>query len=105
MKADRNDPCPCGSGKKYKKCHMAQDEAERLANLAAMKAEQEAKAAANAEAEPEGEGETKTEKAAAPRMRNASPVQRGFGGAGHGNTKGSSSPFFSQRRPGGNKVG
>ena len=21
---DRNDPCPCGSGKKYKKCHMTQ---------------------------------------------------------------------------------
>ena len=21
MKAGRNDPCPCGSGKKYKKCH------------------------------------------------------------------------------------
>jgi len=21
-KAGRNDPCPCGSGKKYKKCHM-----------------------------------------------------------------------------------
>ena len=23
FKADRNDPCPCGSGKKYKKCHGA----------------------------------------------------------------------------------
>jgi preprotein translocase subunit SecA len=22
-KVDRNDPCPCGSGKKYKKCHGA----------------------------------------------------------------------------------
>jgi uncharacterized protein len=22
-KPDRNDPCPCGSGKKYKKCHGA----------------------------------------------------------------------------------
>jgi len=22
----RNDPCPCGSGKKYKKCHMPADE-------------------------------------------------------------------------------
>ena len=21
MKAGRNDPCPCGSGKKYKHCH------------------------------------------------------------------------------------
>jgi len=21
----RNDPCPCGSGKKYKQCHMKED--------------------------------------------------------------------------------
>ncbi len=25
-RAGRNDPCPCGSGKKYKKCHMPIDE-------------------------------------------------------------------------------
>ena len=24
MKVQRNDPCPCGSGKKYKKCHLGQ---------------------------------------------------------------------------------
>ena len=24
----RNEPCPCGSGRKYKKCHLAEDEAE-----------------------------------------------------------------------------
>ena len=24
QKVGRNDPCPCGSGKKYKKCHGAQ---------------------------------------------------------------------------------
>jgi preprotein translocase subunit SecA len=23
-KVGRNDPCPCGSGKKYKKCHLQQ---------------------------------------------------------------------------------
>ncbi len=27
-KIGRNDPCPCGSGKKYKKCCLAKDEAE-----------------------------------------------------------------------------
>ncbi|MBN2260441.1 MAG: SEC-C domain-containing protein [Clostridiales bacterium] len=27
-KIGRNDPCPCGSGKKYKKCCMLKDEAE-----------------------------------------------------------------------------
>lgn len=102
MKADRNDPCPCGSGKKYKKCHMAQDEAEHLTKLAALKIEQEAKAAESAEAEQEGGA--KTEKTAAPRPRNVPPAQKGFSSSGHGNTKGAS-PFFSQRRPGGNKVG
>jgi uncharacterized protein YecA (UPF0149 family) len=25
-KAGRNDPCPCGSGKKYKKCCMLKDQ-------------------------------------------------------------------------------
>jgi len=27
--ADRNDPCPCGSGLKYKKCCLAKVEGER----------------------------------------------------------------------------
>ena len=27
----RNEPCPCGSGKKYKKCCLAKDEAARFA--------------------------------------------------------------------------
>jgi preprotein translocase subunit SecA len=26
-KVGRNDPCPCGSGKKFKKCHGREDEA------------------------------------------------------------------------------
>jgi hypothetical protein len=26
----RNDPCHCGSGKKYKKCHLRGDEAREL---------------------------------------------------------------------------
>ncbi|MBK5941749.1 YecA family protein [Halochromatium roseum] len=29
-KLGRNDPCPCGSGKKYKKCCLAQDEKRRI---------------------------------------------------------------------------
>lgn len=44
----RNDPCHCGSGRKYKQCHLAADEAkERTAR---------AKAAAEAPA-PAAEGE------------------------------------------------
>jgi hypothetical protein len=26
----RNDPCPCGSGKKYKRCHLEEDLAKRV---------------------------------------------------------------------------
>lgn len=33
MKPGRNDPCPCGSGKKYKHCHMQADEAPRPEDL------------------------------------------------------------------------
>jgi thioredoxin-like negative regulator of GroEL len=29
----RNQPCPCGSGKKYKQCCLAADDAARLASL------------------------------------------------------------------------
>lgn len=32
----RNDPCPCGSGKKFKKCHMGNE--EQLAELLQAKA-------------------------------------------------------------------
>ena len=35
-KVGRNDPCPCGSGKKYKKCCLSKDEvAHRQASAAA----------------------------------------------------------------------
>lgn len=30
MKPSRNDPCPCGSGKKYKKCCLPREQAEHL---------------------------------------------------------------------------
>jgi preprotein translocase subunit SecA len=30
-KVGRNDPCPCGSGKKYKHCHMRQDKSSSVA--------------------------------------------------------------------------
>ncbi len=32
-KVGRNQPCPCGSGKKYKQCHLDADEAARVAAL------------------------------------------------------------------------
>jgi tetratricopeptide (TPR) repeat protein len=37
-KTGRNDPCPCGSGKKYKRCCCAKDEAAERATRAAAQA-------------------------------------------------------------------
>ena len=45
-KPGRNDPCPCGSGKKYKKCCLAKDEAverEQHVKAEARRAESAAK--------------------------------------------------------------
>jgi hypothetical protein len=55
----RNDPCPCGSGKKYKKCCQAKDEASELAALEkkhseAQKAFEKAKAKEQAAASAKG---------------------------------------------------
>jgi hypothetical protein len=36
MKAGRNDPCPCGSGKKYKKCCLPRDQEETARQMAAV---------------------------------------------------------------------
>lgn len=56
MKIGRNDPCHCGSGQKYKKCHLAADDAARSAELAALAA---TAAAAQAKADAEAEAEAK----------------------------------------------
>ncbi len=62
----RNDPCPCGSGKKYKKCHLAEDEAAEYTVLKKAEDEREAALAAEEKAEgeekPEGEGSGKGRK-------------------------------------------
>jgi tetratricopeptide (TPR) repeat protein len=46
-KTGRNDPCPCGSGKKYKRCCLEKDEAAALAargtELAAQQASERAR--------------------------------------------------------------
>lgn len=58
MKIGRNDPCHCGSGQKYKKCHLAKDDAARSAELAALAA---TAAAAQAKADADAEAEKKDE--------------------------------------------
>ena len=38
-RAGRNDPCPCGSGKKYKRCHLSADEVEAASQRAEVRPE------------------------------------------------------------------
>jgi len=57
--AGRNDPCPCGSGKKYKKCHAADDEKTVSEELAKQHAAAVAEAAEAAEAAAAAEGDPK----------------------------------------------
>jgi hypothetical protein len=48
-KPGRNDPCPCGSGNKYKKCCLAKEEAvarEQLAKAEARRVERAAETTA-----------------------------------------------------------
>jgi SEC-C motif len=49
LKTGRNDECPCGSGKKYKKCHLQADEKAQSAALAKANAEAAEKAKAEGE--------------------------------------------------------
>ena len=51
-----NDPCPCGSGKKYKKCHLSEDEE---AQRKIMKKQQEEKLAELAQAKKDDPDESK----------------------------------------------
>lgn len=63
MTPGRNDPCHCGSGQKYKKCHQAADEAaartQSLAAQAAAAADRAAEEAAE-KAEEEKSGKPRT---------------------------------------------
>ena len=51
----RNDRCLCGSGKKYKKCHLAEDEGTRAATLKVLEAEAMAKPKAAKDAKSEAD--------------------------------------------------
>lgn len=58
----RNDDCPCGSGKKYKKCHQAEDDALISKELARLEEAAAAELAAKAaEAAEKGDADGNTE--------------------------------------------
>lgn len=78
-KLGRNDPCHCGSGQKYKKCHLATDDAAKSAELAATAAAAAAaaKAQADAEAEEADKAEAAGEKGGPERPTAARPKDAG----------------------------
>ena len=67
----RNDLCWCGSGKKYKKCHLAKDSAERI----------EAAHAARFAAQRQG-GDGLTRSGAKPKVRRPEAAKEWKGGKG-----------------------
>jgi hypothetical protein len=79
-KAGRNDDCPCGSGKKYKKCHLRADEeaaSKTLAEGNAAKAKvAEAEAAAH-EADPESHAKSPGERPKAQTVAGMAYVPKG----------------------------
>jgi hypothetical protein len=77
--AGRNDACPCGSGKKYKKCHQLEDDALISAELKRLEAEG-IEAAAKASEEEAAENEADPAKAA--KRAKITPARTGKGGSG-----------------------
>jgi SEC-C motif len=78
----RNDPCHCGSGKKYKQCHLDKDE------VAAREARAKVAASATPETEPaatEAAGHSAAAKGARPKLPTGQPWKRGGAAA---NTRG-----------------
>jgi hypothetical protein len=72
----RNDECPCGSKKKYKKCHLAKDEAAQLEEL---KKQQEATKVAAKENADADKKENKTAQFNAtdrPKLKDSQPAPR-----------------------------
>jgi len=72
----RNDTCPCGSGKKYKRCCATKDAAARSAELLAQAAARAAAVAAEAEVA-EGTEESAAAKPALKPKRPKLPTSHG----------------------------
>ncbi|HEU4534723.1 MAG TPA: SEC-C metal-binding domain-containing protein [Polyangiaceae bacterium] len=77
-KIGRNDPCPCGSGKKYKKCCLAKDEQAALAAYAAAAAPPATAPAADSGEAGEGGETAKARAPGAPTRSTSSRQERRF---------------------------
>ncbi len=72
-KVKRNDPCPCGSGERYKKCHMGKE--DELAKLLGLSDEPAAEAAPAAEATPAAEAAPAEEAPVVPPAEESTPPE------------------------------
>ena len=78
----RNDPCHCGSGKKYKKCHLAEDQGTRNATLKALEEEAIAKAKASQDSDDEADTKVVAESTRAKKRQRKEPRSKGRGSDG-----------------------
>ena len=83
----RNEACPCGSGKKYKKCHMGADEAKRHED--SVKLEEEMAAASGSADEDQSDD-------SAQKKKPTSSMRPGIG-AGHRGGKGRNAQSIPRR--------
>lgn len=83
----RNDPCTCGSGKKYKKCHQLEDDQLLNAELRRLVDVAKAEAAALAEAqEAEGKGAGASRSTPGKPSASGASAKRNGKGAGNANS-------------------
>ena len=73
----RNDDCPCGSGMKYKKCHLAEDEGTRTSTLKALAAEAMVKAKASKDTDGEVDRKGAQESARLMKRQKKQPEPKG----------------------------
>ena len=71
----RNEPCPCGSGTKYKKCHMDSDEAKRHED--SVKLEEEIAASTDATDDEKPEAASQKKKPVVSKKQGMGPGYRG----------------------------
>ena len=95
MKVGRNDPCPCGSGKKYKHCCYAKDSVKHDAPP------EEAEAEVDAETDPEAAEEEHLEDER--RSQRAASQQKGGRGRFQGDARGRGTTFRPPKRRGGQR--
>lgn len=74
----RNDDCPCGSGKKYKKCCLHSDEQKQSASMAKTQKDAADKAAKEKE-ESEKDGSARTPEPKVPRQESHGPAAQYHG--------------------------